>query len=349
MTAPDNANTTPAELPGGLQAEILSSGTITLDALKLRLAATVAPRRWRSRLQQLAQRIDGGEPLEQAVTRTQMPQALSGLMREAVQLPDPAQFVLDTMQAREEVQSTWRAFIALVSYPLLLLLFATFIGAAFSMSIRGMVDFSELEDFGLRGFAEVKANIEDQHAALLGMAIAMGWVALVMLTIAVVGPEWALSAVLGGFLIIGRPLRWLSLQEILYRYYLFVEQGISDSSLGERVARSFGNSSGAIVAASIARRVQAGTPLGRSLAMSMYADGLCRPTLQLLDEQNERLPQACLRAARLLGALAEQRCHVLSMVVPVFLLAVVGTILWATISCYIMVFFPLVNMISAMS
>ena len=83
--------------------------------------------------------------------------------------------------------------------------------------------------------------------------------------------------------------------------------------------------------------------------MSMYSDPLCRPALLLLNKQGSQLTDALMQTARLLGSLSEQRCRVMSMIVPVFLLAAVGTILWSTITCYMMIFMPLVKMISSLS
>ncbi len=90
-------------------------------------------------------------------------------------------------------------------------------------------------------------------------------------------------------------------------------------------------------------------PVGRAFASSMLSDGLCSPALLLLDEEDAQTSAGFLRSARLLGRLAEQRCRVLGMVMPVLLLLIVGTIIWATISCYTMMFLPLVNMISSLS
>ncbi len=332
-----------------LQAEILDGGTMTLDALKLRLAAQVAPKTWRRALLGGAERLESGASLEEVVRQTKLPAELASLMRAALPLPDPTGFLLNSLRARDEVRATWSAFLVLVSYPLALLLFASLIGASFSYSVRGMVDFSEMESYGLPGMENVRAMIDDQHAAMRGAALAVGWMVLVLLSVFFFGPAWGWNAILGGVLIIGRPLRWVSLEEILHRFHLFAEQGVSGARLGQAVADSFSKSAQATVARGIAQRMDAGVPLGRSLAMSMYSDPLCRPALLLLDKQGSQLTDALMQTARLLGSLSEQRCRVMSMIVPVFLLAAVGTILWSTITCYMMIFMPLVKMISSLS
>lgn len=331
-----------------LEAEILS-GPITLDALKLRLAAQVAPRRWRSSLERLADQVDAQVPLEHAAQRTPLPRELHSLMREGLLLPDPAGFVLNALRARGQVHENWRAFTSLISYPLALLVFATLMGCAFSYSTRNMVDLSGIEEFGLSGFETVRMRIDDQHAAMTGAAVGVGWLLLVMATIALVGPAWAWTAIVGGVILIGRPLRWVSLQELLHRFHLFAEQGVNDSRLGHAVARSFSGGSQAIVAESVAQRVDAGIPIGRSLTMSMLSDRLCSPALLLLDSQTGKGSTSFRSTAELLGVLAQQRCQALSAVMPLVVLLCVGTIIWSMFSCYVMVLMPLVSMISSLS
>jgi hypothetical protein len=331
-----------------LDAEILS-GPVVLDALKLRLAAQVAPRRWRRSLEGIADQVDAQFPLEEAARRTALPKELASLLREGLLLPDPTTFLLNALRARAEVQENWRAFLSLISYPLALLVFATFIGCVFSYSVRHMVDLTGIEDFGLSGFETVRMRIDDQHAAIAGAGIGVGWIMLVLATIALVGPAWAWTAVMGGAIIIGRPLRWVSMQELLHRFHLFAEQGVIDNRLGHSVARSFMGGSQAIVAQGVANRVDAGVPIGKSLTMSMLSDSLCSPALLLLDVQSAESPKAFLQTAKLLGSLAEQRCRALSAVMPLVVLLGVGTIIWSTLSCYVMVLMPLVAMISSLS
>lgn len=328
---------------------LLETGAITLDALKLRLAAQIAPWRWRSTLEHMATGIEAGDSLDTLAKTIRMPRELACLWGEALRLPDPTRFMLDALRGQGEARASWNALASLIGYPLALLIFAVSIGAAFSFVAQGIVDFSGLDDLGLAGFDYVQAAIEDQHNALMGVAIVVVWTAVVLLTMAVVGPPWAWMAVIGGVMLIGRPLRWVSLQELLYRFHLFAEQGVVDGSLGRAVARSFSRSSQSVVAESVAYRIEAGTPVGRSLARSMLSDGLCSPALLLLDEQDAHTSAGFLRSARLLGRLAEQRCRVLGMVMPVLLLLIVGTIIWATISCYLLVFLSLVRMISSLS
>ncbi len=349
MTEDDSENQHAPIEARAIEALVIEPKAITLDLLKLRLATQVAPVRWMGSLEAIARKVEGGETLEHAIAGTRGPRELQCLLSESLNLPDPTRFVLDAIRGRSEVRASWSNFVSLVSYPLALFVVAVLIGAVFSYVTRGIVDFTGMEEFGLSGFATVKANIDDQHAALTGAAMVIGWVTLVLLTIAVVGPPWAWTAVMGGVVIIGRPLRWVSLQEILHRYHLFADQGVADGNIGRAVARSFNRSSQAVVAASVAQRIEAGMPIGRSLAQSMLSDGLCRPALLLLDEPGTQASAGFLRTARLLGLLAEQRCRVLGMIMPVLLILMVGTVIWATISCYIMMFLPLVNMISALS
>ncbi len=336
-----------------MEPELLSSaaGQIALDSLKLSLAQQVAPRRWRAGLARVVAEMDRGRPMEAAFeqAKLELPSELRFLMRESLKVPDPGRLIVDALRVRDEVRRSWQGFATLIAYPAILFAFALAVGVVFSYSIRNMIDFRWIEEFGLSGFETMLANLADQHHAVMGLAMATGWIVLVLLTILIVGPPWAPVAVMGGIVVVGRPLRWISLQEVLHRYRLFLEQGMGTIDAAEAVSHSFSRSSQAVVTRAMATRIRAGASIGQSACQSMLSDRLCRPALVLLDERGRDLVSALAESADLVGRLADQRCRTLGTILPVFILVNVGTIVWASVSAYLMGLMPLITMITSLA
>lgn len=334
-------------------AEILDTvaGALTLDALKLRMAALVAPRRWRTAIQKTSQAIDDGKSLEESFrdNRNAMPAECVALFQEALRTPDPAGLLVQALVTRKEVRESWREFIALIMYPGCLFVFAISVAISFSYLMQSMVTLEWIEEFGLAGLDYVENGIRDQHHAMVGLGMITGWIAIVMLSIFWVGPAWAPLAVVGGIILIGRPLRWINLRELLKRFQLFIDQGLNTGDAAKAVSRSFASGGQAVVAKAVSQRIESGVPLGKSIGESMLSDGLCRPTLLMLDLRQDQLPKALGDTADLIGQLTEQRCHTLATILPVFGLFLVGTLIWASISAYIQTLLPLISMITSLA
>lgn len=330
------------------RAELLESPSAVTaqDALKLTLAGQVAPRRWRRHLQAVVRHLDHGVPLDEALRQqaSAMPRELRCLFQEAMVVPDPTSLLVEAVRARADVRQGWRELISIILYPLGLFVVALSIGVGFSYAMTQMVDMNWIDQFGFAGFDSTVTNLVDQHHAVVGLAVITAWVGIMLLTIALVGPSWAWIAVLGGFVLIGKPLRWTSLREILHRFELFVSQGLSTLDAANSVSRSFSSSSQAVVTRAIARRIEAGMPLGKALGASMLTDGLCRPALLMLDDSDD-ISRSMGKTADLLGQMTDQRCQMLGSILPVFVLSLVGTILWATLSAYFVGLMPLFNML----
>ncbi len=340
--------------PAGRQTvdgEILDARSfLMLDALKLRLANQLAPRSWRGSFERLAQRLERGQPLDEAFAaeQTRLPSELECLIREAIHVRDPAKLILDVVRVRDEIGKSWRELLVLLAYPMLLIGIAMSVGVAFSFVMQNIMDFGWIEEFGMAGYEQVVSGLNDQHHAIVGLGMVFLWLLMVMATVAVIGPRWAWAAVAGGMVLVGRPVRWISLQEILRRLEMFVAQGMPPVEATEAVSRSFARSRQAIAADAIAQRAKSGMSLGRSLSASMLSDGLCRPALLLLDERGSDMQCGLLDTSTLIGRLVEQRCRTLATVLPVFALVLVGTIVWASICTYLMGFMPLITMINAL-
>ncbi|MEO8268849.1 MAG: hypothetical protein ABI557_03955 [Aureliella sp.] len=333
-------------MPDCIQAQILD-GSILLDALKLRLAAQQAKRGWQKSLASLASQLEQGTPLESAIGNlVRAPQALRCLLDESLLVPQPTTLVLASVRAQASNHQSWQAVTRLVAYPLVLLGLALALGVAFSWLISHTLPIDVYREFDLGGVESLIGFIDDQYQAVLGMALGYVFVLLVFLTILFAGPPWAWAAVVGGIVLIGRPLRWIALREILQSYHLFISQGQSSLAAAEAVARLFRHSSRSVATAMLAQRIEAGIAPGQSLCLSLLSDGLTRPSLRLLDLRGSHLPQALAETEELLGRLIEQRCRALSTVLPVFLLTIVGSIIWATLCTYLFGLLPLIRMLT---
>ena len=322
--------------------------------MRLHLAVQLAPRRWQSGLRALAAAVESGQELETAVATHQraLPGELRALITEALRVPQPTQFVLQAVSIRRGIQRDWQQFARLMTYPLLLLALTLVVGGLLSYLLMGSTEFSLLgfyESVAMLSSSRELDLIRDQAHAVVGLTVACGWTVLTLLTVRLLGPRWAWGAVVGGMLLIGRPLRWIWLREILQRYQLVMSQGISLHDAAEAVTRSFAHSQQAVAAAAIAQRIAAGVPLGQALSTSLLSDGLSRPALRLLDLRSAELPQALAETAELLGSLTEQRCRGLALLLPTFSIFFIGSLIWATFSIYVLAFMPVVSMFTSLA
>jgi type II secretory pathway component PulF len=323
------------------------TATEVLNGIKLRLAEQYAPWRWRRWLGLIASAVERGESLEIAIGkhRSAAPREASAIADSALLVGDPAQLILDVMRVRVELRRTWVDLWMMLIYPTLTLVFAVMVGVVFS----NLMDFQFLDDFGLSGAKRVLATIEDQRRAMYGLAFVVGWTSLILGTIAVAGPSWSLTAVLGGVRLFGRPLRWINLSEILYRYGLFIAQGLPTTDAAAAVTRSFGSSAQRYVAAGIEQRIAQGVSLGSAFAATSLSDSLSRPALRMLDHRGADVATSLDETSQLLKYLVDQRCRSLTGVLPLIVLLLVGTIVWSTLSCYVEALIPLGGMITSLA
>lgn len=318
-----------------------------LNSVKLRLAQQYAPWRWRSWIESVAVAIEQGVPLDVAIgkVRSFAPPELGTLVDSALQVGAPAQLILDALRTRESLRRNWQELWTLLLYPTITLVFATLIGVMFS----SVMDVDFLAEFGLSGADQILATVNDQKQSMYGLAFVLGWTILVLGTIAVIGPAWALTSIIGGIRVFGRPLRWINLSEILHRYQLFIGQGLPTTDAASAVSRSFSSSSQRYAAEGIERRIRQGTSLGDAFAATTLSDGLCRPALRMLDHRGAELSSALAETSELFQNMVEQRCRALSGVMPLFMLLIVGSVVWSIFSCYLLAFMPLVSMITSLA
>lgn len=338
--------------PQSAEAEIIGvSGIEAVDGLRMRLVEKSAPVSWQPSLGAIAEDIERGVPLKDSFSQREkkMPSELRCLMGELILLPDPSTALIHAIRFRSESRAGWRSFIALTTYPTILLVFALVVGIAFSFCMQSMAKLDWLQDLGLQTVANIDSLTADQHNAIVGLGLVTFWLIAVMATIYFVGPPWAWVAIVGGMVVVGKPMRWMSLREILFRYHLLMAQGADLGTLPQSVARSFSSSSQAVVAKAIAKRIDRGVSLGRAFGNSMLSDGLCRPALHLLDHKGNDMAEGLRETSELLGRMVDQRCRTLANILPIFALALVGTIVWGALSSYYLALAPLVTLISALA
>lgn len=318
-----------------------------LNSVKLQLAQQYAPRRWRAWIGSVALALEQGTPLDEAVrrVRSSAPTELGPLIDSAMQVHAPTQLILDAMRTRESLRSSWKELWILLLYPAITLVFAISIGAMFSSTMD--VDF--LGEFGLKGADQILALVHDQRQSMFGLAFVVGWTILVLGTIALIGPAWALTSIIGGVRVFGRPLRWINLSEILHRYRLFISQGMPTIDAAKAVSQSFSSSAQRYAAEGIERRIRQGSTLGDAFASTSMSDGLCRPALRMLDYRGNDLAASLGETSELLQHMVEQRCRSLAGVMPLLVLLIVGSVVWSIFSCYLLAFMPLVSMITSLA
>ncbi len=328
------------------------SGDSALDILHLRLAMQVAPAKWRRAFASLVVQLQAGIALETAVEKTysSMPCDLGKLVQASMCVPQPTKLVLDAVRVRQRSRRSWREFSTATMYPVCLFMVAVVMAVIFNWSVSGMMSFSFLDEFGMSGADMVHAQIDDQAQATMGLAIATFWFAGVLLTIRLLGPPWAWASVVGGLVIVGKPLRWMSLEELLHRYRLFAEQGLDTASAVGAAAASLQQSGQSVVAERVARQVDSGVPLGDAIGGSLFSDGLTRPILRFVDvDSTSPLSQRLQRCADILRAITSRRCQTLVAVLPILALVVVGTLICSMLFSYMLAFLPLVKMITSLA
>lgn len=334
-----------------LTAEVVTSG-VALDLLRLRLSAQVAPRSWKPAIETLQQKLRSGVDLRAAASdqSLSMPAELRRLFAEAFRVPDPAGLVLEALRIRRRSRTIWHDFIWAMIYPLGLFLLAVLVSLIFNYCMGLMVSLAWLEDFGFSGVERVQAGIADQSHASVGLAVATFWFIAILATVRIVGPAWAWTSVVGGLIIVGKPVRWISLEELLHRYRLFTGSGLDTATATEATAKSLSRSAQSVVAERVARQVRAGIPLGEAISDSLFADSLSRPIIRFLDvDSGTPLEQRLEQCAETLRTITYRRCQTLVTVLPLIAMIVVGTMICSSMLSYMTAFRPLVQMITSLA
>jgi type II secretory pathway component PulF len=327
------------ELLDGLDAATMQ------QALCLKLTMHYLPLSWRRSAGKLLEALDRGVTLEAAVEehKSRLPTGFNAMLQAGLQLPDPGRFVLEACRVRWEKHRLTRDLIAILSYPLVLLLSSLLMACAASI-ILAPVLINLTESFGLANSSS--SIISDQRAASLGLLGLFAWCGLTGLAIVGIGPSWAGLSVLTGLPYVGRAFRWISLYEILQRLEAIAQQGLGGVVATKRAAMSFVHSPAEASMGHIADRHEAGLPIGESLARSLLSDGLCGPALLALDYPNQARPNFA-NAAQILWRLSEMRLNTLSSILPFLIFVFIVNVVVGTLSTYLGLLVNLIRLLSA--
>lgn len=332
-------------------AQIIEPGSLahTLDSLHLRLALQSAPRRWQRGISELLKAIEQGGSFEDAVNKEKgrMPRDLASLAQASLNLPDPTRFLLDSMAAPQETSFVRWQLRLLFAYPLVMLLSTAGLCAVVCAMLEVML-VEGFGDFGLTGFDQAINYVRDQKAALFALFSILVWCAVVWLTIRMIGPAWSRIAILGGLPILGKPLRWIGLYELLSRYAIVGQQTKDSVKASQIVGQSYHGSEFEVVSDLVARRILAGTQFGAALKQSMLSDGLIAPALLSIDYATDQ-SQACDKVATTIKSMAESRCRVIDGIMPPLIMIMIGTMIWGTISGYFSGLTILMKMITSLA
>lgn len=333
-----------------LAAQIIepASAVATLDTLHLKIAIQAAPLRFRPGFAKILEAMDQGQSLQVAVEkiRSTLSSRARPLVDAALRLPEPTKFLLDVTCATEShSRLNWQVRILLI-YPLVLIGITAAICAMICRSLNVIVN-EGIGEFGLAGYEVVANLVADQLSANIAIFAAVVWCLVIALTIRLCGPSWSFVAVLGGLPIIGKPLRWLSLSELLSCYASALRQIDEPRKATEVTAGSFQNSDLEMVAQLVHQRILGGTSLGTAISQSLLSDSLCTPVLLTLDRTRE-LSAACQRVSDTIKTMAEARLRLVSGIIPLLVLATIATIVWGTLGGYVSILMLMVRMMTSM-
>lgn len=310
---------------------------LTLDALKLRLAAQLAPLRWQPHLLRLSERVASEgllrEPFE--ALSGSMPIELRSLISASLAAPDPAQIIIDAARVRQSVAQTNSQIVRMLLYPMTLLVVALVVACVFSSLMVHLLSFEFDSWWGSSSIDQADANVHDQYSATLGLTIFVIWSLLTSLTIYLVAPPWGWLGIISGLPGLGKIYGWLAVREMLARHEQFAKQGMEGVPASQLTAESFQGSSYCLAAQSILNRIQQGLPLSEAFARSLYADSFLRPGLLLLDESDVTKPTEGFTAVgQLLSQLAQHRLRILQVILPFFVILLVGTLIFSIMATY---------------
>ena len=304
-----------------------------LDALRLSLAAQLAPSGWRKSLHWLAQQIAAGCTWEDALHHGDWhpPATLHALVATALASGQPALIVLEVLERRAHTQRSWRTLLSSLAYPLVLLVIALGLTGFTMFMICQAFDSSSVDPlFGIRDIEQVNLVVADLRHTLYGIGITMAWFALLVITIGLLATPLARFNLLGHIPLFGKPFRWLALGDFLARLAVFSRHQATLSPLLQTVAASYGNDPLSMIADRVSLRIAEGMSLHQALHRTILSDRQAGVALTLIDLQTNDFSQSVTEASQLLEQMACQTCERLSFLLPLFVLLLVASLMWAT-------------------
>lgn len=313
----------------------MPSANTTQDVIKLQIAAQLAPRRWRRELEGLYFALEqGGEwPVAIDSIRARLPE-LGHLLSAALAAGDPAGITLALLQHRTTSRTSWRQLVSSLAYPLIMLLAALLVGSLMSMAMLGLVNYTWkdgfFDDFSLD--KTLLSRVQEFYDASLGGLFLVAWVCLLIGTAYALASPGAWLKLVGSVPVLGRPYRWMHLSELLTRISVFSQvQPTLEKSLA-LTEQSFGNQAPAAISRYLAQAISHGEALPNALHKTIVSDARAGIALTLLDPSD--ISGSAMEASRLVDEMIIATCNQLRMILPVFIMILVGSIIWGAWSSY---------------
>lgn len=305
----------------------MSIANTTNDAIKLRISAQLAPRRWRHELEQLGTDIEQGRDWQTAIDDiTERRPELGHLLSAALAAGHPASITMHLIQQRAISRVSWQGLLSSLAYPLMLLTIALLVGSLMSMSMLGLVTntWNEAD--------ELMKRVQEFYDASMGGLFLVAWgIGLAVLAYWIATPN-AWLKLMGSVPVFGRPYRWLHLSELLSRISIFSQfQPALDRTL-TLTAQSFGAQAPAAISLFLAQAIEQGEALPNAIHKTIVSDSRAGMALTLIDPSD--ISGSTLRASRLVDEMILATCNQLRLILPVFILLLVASIIWGTWSSY---------------
>lgn len=313
----------------------MSIANTTNDAIKLRIAAQLAPRRWRRELERLGAEIEQGRDWQKAIDDvTKRRPDLGYILSAALAAGHPASITMNLIQQRAISRVSWQGLLSSLAYPLILLAIALLVGSLMSMSMLGMVTstWNEAGDRLLPFDAPVMNRVQEFYDASIGGLFLVAWgIGLAVLAYWIATPN-AWLKLMGSVPVFGRPYRWLHLSDLLTRISVFSQfQPALDRTL-TLTAQSFGAQAPAAISLYLAQAIEQGEALPNAIHKTIVSDSRAGMALTLIDPSD--LSGSTLRASRLVDEMILATCNQLRLILPVFIMLLVASIIWGTWSSY---------------
>jgi type II secretory pathway component PulF len=308
-----------------------------IDALKLRIAATVAPAKWSAALERLGDNLRSGQSWEEATDeanwRASAP--LRSLINAALQSGHPADMTLRLLQRAVLAKTSWRELMSALSYPTILLVVALLVASLMGALMLEVADF----ELGWNvDVPKVQQTVKDFQDMAIGTLLSLAWGAIILLTVRLLATPNAWLKVIGSLPVIGKPYRWLYMSDMLSRLAAISEAQPSLPRALRLTADSYGGHALTAIANCVADRVEQGIGLRQALHQTVLSDERAGIALTLIDMDESRFSQSIEQSSSLLAQMATTTCSRLKIVLPLFVLLVIASLVWSIWSCYLLVF-----------
>lgn len=308
--------------------------TTTQDAIKLQIAAQLAPRQWRDELDKVRAGLAKGHDWPAAIAEVDARQAeLRQLLSAALAAGDPTGILLKLLQHRATARISWRQLITTLVYPLVLLLAALFLGSLMSVAMLGLVTKTWENDKRFSAFPEtILDRAVEFYDASIGGLFLVGWCcAIIGIAYWLATPNAWLKLV-GSVPVLGRPYRWMVLSEVLTRISVFSQSQPTLEKALELTAQSFGSQAPASIGRYLVQAIHRGEALPNAIHKTIISDARAGMALTLIDSTD--LSASTLAASRLIDEMILATCQQLRLILPVFIMILVASIIWSTWSSY---------------